>query len=87
MTKLFQKGLLLEPSEVYWCYCGEASCSIGIDYLALKLTIVDLPSSRKNYKVFVAGHKKCISLSTQSMHFPLLTSNVQRQYLLHAPSC
>lgn len=75
------------PSEVYLCYRGKASCWIGMDYLALRLTILDLRSSRKSPRAFVAGLQKCISLSTQSMHFPLLTSNVQRKYLLHASSC
>lgn len=69
-TKLFQKWLLLEPSEVYLCYCGEASCSIGIDYLALKLTIVDLHSSRKSPKAFVAGHKKCSQYTIHAFSTP-----------------
>lgn len=49
------------------CYCGEAPCSIGIDDLALRLTIVDLPSFRKSPKAFVAGQESA-SVSAHNPH-------------------
>lgn len=65
-TTLFQKGLLLEPSEGPRCCCGEAPCSIGLDDLALRFTTAGRPSSRKSPKAFVAGHKKSAWVSAHN---------------------